>query len=120
MAPKKGFNTATGAASYFLGTPNVFDIVFKTTKQSEFFFEGDDENHSVVRIKTCACTGTAINYTPDGMWNAYERGQPVSVTMSLRFSELEPIFDTDYDENEFNYSVNRPDLRPVPIDAVGY
>ena len=120
MAPKKGFNTATGAASYFLGTPNVFDIVFKTTKKSEFFFEGDDENHSVVRIKTCACTGTAINYTPDGMWNAYERGQPVSVTMSLRFSELEPIFDTDYDENEFNYSANRPDLRPVPIDAVGY
>ena len=42
------------------------------------------------------------------------------MTLSLRFSELEPIFDTDYDENLFNYSENRPDLRPVPIDAVGY
>ena len=40
--------------------------------------------------------------------------------LSLRFSELEPIFDTDYDENLFNYDANRPDLRPVPIDAVGY
>ena len=122
MAPKKGINTATGAASYFLGTPNVFDLKFKTTTKGaiSFFYEGDDINHSVVRIKTCACTGCAVNYTPDGMWNAYERGQPVSVTMSLRFAELEPIFDTDYDEDLFNYSENRPDLQPIPIDAVGY
>ncbi len=117
MAPKKGINSQTGAASYFLGTPNVFDIVFKTTRDKYGIL---NENDAVVRIKTCACTGTAVNYTPDGMWNAYEKGQPVSVTMSLRFSELEPIFDTDYDDNLFNYSENRPDLRPVPIDAVGY
>ena len=121
MAPKKGIDTSTGGASYFLGTPNIFDIVFKTTKDGgNFFFAGDDENNSVLRIKTCACTGAAINYTPDGMWNAYDRGQPVSVTMSLRFAELEPIFDTDYDENVFNYDKGRTDLRPVPIDAVGY
>ena len=117
MAPKKGINSQTGAASYFLGTPNVFDIVFKTTRDKYGIL---NENDAVVRIKTCACTGTAVNYTPDGMWNAYEKGQPVSVTLSLRFSELEPIFDTDYDDNLFNYSENRPDLRPVPIDAVGY
>ena len=121
MAPKKSISSATGEGSYFLGTPNVFDITFKTTKDGgNFFFEGDDENISVVRIKTCACTGAAVNYTPDGMWNAYDRGQPVSVTLSLRFAELEPIFDIDYDENVFNYSKNRTDLRPVPIDAVGY
>ena len=122
MAPKKDVNSQSGASSYFLGTPNVFDLSFRTTKKGvdNFFFDGDDRNHSVVRIKTCACTGCAVNYTPDGMWNAYERGQPVSLTMSLRFSELEPIFDTDYDENEFNYSPNRKDLLPVPINAVGY
>jgi len=117
MAPKKGFGTATGDASYFLGTPNVFDIIFKTTRDKYSIL---NENDSVLRIKTCACTGTAVNYTPDGMWNAYEQGQPVSVTLSLRFAELEPIFDTDYDDDEFNYSESRPDLRPVPIDAIGY
>ena len=117
MAPKKGFNTATGAASYFLGTPNVFDIIFKTTRDK---YDILNENDAVLRIKTCACTGSAVNYTPDGMWNAYEQGQPVAVTLSLRFSELEPIFDIDYDENAFNYDKDRPDLRPVPINAVGY
>ena len=54
------------------------------------------------------------------MWNAYEDGQPVAITLTLRFSELEPIFDTDYDENDLNFDPNRPDLLPVPIDAVGY
>ena len=117
MAPKKGINKATGASSYFLGTPNVFDIIFKTTRDKYNIL---NENDSVLRIKTCACTGAAVNYTPDGMWNAYEKGQPVAVTLSLRFSELEPIFDTDYDDNLFNYDENRPDLRPVPIDAIGY
>ena len=117
MAPKKAIGTATGAASYFLGTPNVFDIIFKTTRDKYSIL---NENDAVLRIKTCACTGTAVNYTPDGMWNAYEQGQPVSVTLSLRFAELEPIFDIDYDDDEFNYSESRPDLRPVPIDAIGY
>ena len=32
MAPKKGISSSTGGASYFLGTPNVFDIKFKTTR----------------------------------------------------------------------------------------
>ena len=117
MAPKKGFNTATGAASYFLGTPNVFDIIFKTTRDKYNIL---NENDSVLRIKTCACTGAAVNYTPEGMWNAYEKGQPVAITLTLRFNELEPIFDTDYDDNYFNYDPQRTDLLPVPMDAVGY
>ena len=117
MAPKKGINTATGAASFFLGTPNVFDIIFKTTRDK---YDILNENDSVLRIKTCACTGAAVNYTPEGMWNAYEKGQPVAITLTLRFNELEPIFDTDYDNNYFNYDPQRTDLLPVPTDAVGY
>ena len=120
MAPKKASDTGTQGRSFFLGTPNVFDIHFKTTKRKANFFNSIDRNDSVLRIKTCACTGAAVSYTPEGMWNAYEDGQPVAITLTLRFSELEPIFDTDYDENDLNFDPNRPDLLPVPIDAVGY
>ena len=120
MAPKKQSNSTGGGRSFFLGTPNVFDIHFKTTKRKANFFNSIDRNDSVLRIKTCACTGAAVSYTPEGMWNAYEDGQPVAITLTLRFAELEPIFDTDYDENDLNFSPNRPDLLPVPIDAVGY
>ena len=120
MAPKKASDTGTQGRSFFLGTPNVFDIHFKTTKRKANFFNSIDRNDSVLRIKTCACTGAAVSYTPEGMWNAYEDGQPVAITLTLRFAELEPIFDTDYDENDLNFSPDRPDLLPVPIDAVGY
>ena len=118
MAPKKSNDTQSGGGSFFLGTPNIFDIHFKTAKTKDYQIL--DRNDSVLRIKTCACTGAAVNYTPEGMWNAYEKGQPVAITLSLRFNELEPIFDTDYDNNYFNYDPQRTDLLPVPTDAVGY
>ena len=120
MAPKKALGTKSGGGSYFLGTPNIFALNFKTARTNNSFWEILDRNDSVMRIKDCACTGVSVNYTPDGMWSAYEKGQPTSVTLSLRFSELEPIFDTDYDDNYFNYDPQRTDLLPVPMDAVGY
>ena len=121
MAPKKSEGTKSGGGSFFLGTPNIFDIHFKTAREKgSGYNQLFDRNDSVLRIKTCACTGAAVNYTPEGMWNAYEEGQPVAITLTLRFSELEPIFDTDYDNNYFNFDPQRTDLLPVPTDAVGY
>ena len=117
MAVKKNNKNKTGEGSFFLGTPNIFDIHFKTSKQN---YEILDRNDSVLRIKTCALTGVAVNYTPDGMWNAYEKGMPTSVLLSLRFGELEPIFDTDYEEDPFEFNNRVTDQRPVPIDAIGY
>ena len=118
MAPKKSNDSLSGGASFFLGTPNIFDIHFKTAKTKDYQIL--DRNDSVLRIKTCALVGASVNYTPDGMWSAYEKGQPTAITLTLEFNELEPIFDTDYDNNYFNYDPQRTDLLPVPTDAVGY
>ena len=122
MAPKKGVtnNSRSGGGSFFLGTPNIFALNFKTARTNNSFWEILDRNDSVMRIKDCALTGVTVDYTPEGMWSAYEKGQPTSITLGLRFSELEPIFDTDYDDNYFNYDPQRTDLLPVPMDAVGY
>jgi hypothetical protein len=117
MAVKKNNKNKTGEGSFFLGTPNIFDVHFKTSKKN---YEILDRNDSVLRIKTCALTGVAVNYTPDGMWNAYEKGMPTSVLLSLRFGELEPIFDTDYEEDPFKINNKVTDQRSVPIDAIGY
>ena len=114
MAVKKMGTDSPGGAAYFLGTPNVFDIEFRTSKSNR---EITNTNHSVLKIKTCACVGAAVNYTPEGMWNAYEKGQPTSCILSLQFKELEPIFNTDYDEDPFNYD-NLTGY--IPSNAVGY
>ena len=114
MAVKKRKNSGPGGASYFLATPNVFDISFRTSKTNQ---EINNRNNSVLRMKTCACVGAAVNYTPQGMWNAYEKGQPTSSILSLQFKELEPVYNTDYEEDPFEYN-NLTGF--VPENGVGY
>jgi hypothetical protein len=79
---------SSSGSNFFLGTPNVFQLQYK--------YDGINELKGVNKIKTCALTGFAVDYAPDGMWASYEQGQPASVTINMSFSELEPIYNTDY------------------------
>jgi hypothetical protein len=63
-------------------------------------------------------TQFATNYTPDSFWAAYDEGQPLSVSISMAFTELEPIYDTDYQES--NRIDSRIDLSSISNDSVGY
>jgi len=86
----KTMNNQAGDRSIYLGTPNVFRMQFRTT--------GGRIIEGVNRIKPCAVVGTAVNYTPDGQWSAYDEGQPVSCTFSIQMKELEPVYASDYSE----------------------
>ena len=113
---------SAGAQSYFLGTPNVFQLQYKTSNGNPI--------KGVNRIKTCALVGFSMNYTADGTWAAYDDGQPVSVIMNMSFKELEPIYDTDYQSDiitERKFVDNQPfgtansgDLYEIKPDDVGY
>ena len=101
-----------GGPSFFLGTPNIFRLRFVTN--------GNRNILGVNKFKPCALTNVSINYTPEGQWLAYENGMPIAVNMSLRFAELEPIYDTDYSEDiakERQYNPDDPnsvgDLYPI-------
>jgi len=107
MAAKKKLGKA-GAGSFFLGTPNVFKLVYKNR---------GNPITGVNRFKICALTNFSCNFTPDGVWAAYEAGQPVSTIISMQFNELEPIYDTDY-MNEIEDG--RTDLQGVDDESVGY
>jgi len=131
MAAKTMTSTA-GKASLYLGSPNVFRLQYRTA--------GGDIIEGVNRIKPCAVVGTSVNYTPDGQWSAYDKGQPVSCTLSVNMSELEPVYASDYSENVIGsrYSgsaaidfaggdgplspdvVGEGDLYPIKPTEVGY
>ena len=87
----KTLNNAAGDRALFLGTPNIFRLQYRTANGE--IIEG------VNRIKPCAITGTAVNYTPDGVWSAYDQGQPVSTVLTIGMAELEPVYASDYSEN---------------------
>ena len=90
-APRKlNSQSGAGAASVFLGTPNVFKLSYKT---------GNKEISGLNKFKICALVNMSVIYAPDGQWAAYAEGQPVSVQMSLTFNEIEPVYESDYQEN---------------------
>ena len=85
MAPKiKG-------GALFLYTPNVFLINFIHRGQNHPFLN---------KIKPCALTGLGVNFTPDGAYMTYEDGSPVAYNLQFSFSEMEPIYDIDYENDE--------------------
>ena len=113
-APKKrgsATGEVAGGSSFFLGTPNIFEVKFMTSLNGK-----PVENPSVGMMKPMAMKAFKCNYTPDSLWAAYCDGQPVQVVMTADLLELEPVFDTDYigEQGQNN------NLRPVPENAVGW
>lgn len=98
MAPVRKLSDAGGtdSAGFYLGAPNVFDIQFKTGENSQM--------QSIGKIKTCALQQCNVNYTPDGFYAAFQdsivTSQPISVTMQLSFTELTPMYNDDYSQDE--------------------
>ena len=109
-APRKlNSQSGAGAASLFLGTPNVFKLSYKT---------GNEEISGLNKFKICALVNMNVIYAPDGQWAAYAEGQPVSVQMTLNFQEIEPVYESDYQEKIFgNLGDNNAKVYP---DDVGY
>lgn len=94
MAAKKssaqGSATASTNAGTFLKAPDIFQLEYVQNSQP---IKG------VNKFKLCALTNFAVNYAPDGQWSAYEEGQPVSYNIGLSFTEIEPVYEQDYDDN---------------------
>lgn len=82
MAPKVDGQT-------FLKTPDIFELRYRQGGQPHSFLH---------KFKQCFLSSVNVNYTGEGNYTTYEDGTPVSMIMDLTFQELEPIYNTDYDE----------------------
>ena len=110
-APRKlNSQSGAGAASLFLGTPNVFKLSYKTA--------GNKEISGLNKFKICALVNMNVIYAPDGQWAAYDEGQPVSLQMTLNFQEIEPVYENDYQTNIFD-GLGNNNAKVYP-DDVGY
>jgi hypothetical protein len=92
---KEGSAVKTTNTGLFLKAPNVFNISYN----------GIGAN-GLNKIKTCALRNVNVNYTPDGSYMTFRDGTMTSYEINLQFSELEPIYDKDYNtvkDNEIGY-----------------
>ena len=100
---------AAGSTSLFLGSPNVFQLQYMhgpTSKQIK----------GLNRFKTCALTDMSMQYTNGGMYQSFTDGQPAHMTMALAFTELEPVYENDY---QANTTADRSDSM-IYNDEIGY
>jgi len=89
---KRGMAPIKTEANLFLKTPNTFNI------QYLYRPGGANKDHPFIgRIKECALTSFTVNYTPEGQYATYSDGFMVSYEMQMQFTELEPVFNSDYE-----------------------
>ena len=91
---KQGMSVKTTASNVFLKSPHVFDINYKT-----FDRNGTEKTHpSINLIKTCALVDCGVEYTPDGSYMTFndEERTMTSYKISLQFTELDPVYDKEY------------------------
>ena len=78
--------------------------------QLEYIYNGDasdvasGQTHPYLnKIKPCALTNVSVNYTPGGKYMTYaDGGSMVQTTLTMTFTEVEPIYDLDYRQDDHN------------------
>jgi len=88
MAPKTGSNTS--GAGLFIDAPNIFLLKYKT---------GSRDHPYLNKFKPCALTNMSMNYTGSGSYATYTDKTPVHMKLTLSFTELNPIYNEDYNSN---------------------
>jgi len=112
---KQGMSVKTTPSNVFLQSPNIFAIRYQHWDGEKF-----SEHPSINRIKKCALISCDVDYTPDGTYMTYndERKTMTSYQLSLRFSELEPVYENDYGGASGKTSTTAG--RPLANDEIGY
>ena len=91
MAPKVDASTQISGNALFIKTPNVFELRYRRGIQNHPFLH---------KFKQCFLTDVSVNYTGEGVYATYDDSTPISMQMDLTFKELEPIYNTDYEDSD--------------------
>ena len=80
----------TNTGGIFISSPDIFQLTYK---------RGKDQHPFLNKFKPMALTDMQLNYTGSNTYATYADGTPIHITVSLTFTELNPIYAEDYDDN---------------------
>jgi len=86
---KQGMSPIRSESNLFLKSPHTFKLEYKN---------GSRDHKALNKFKECALKSCALQYTPDGNYATFEDGVMTKYQMTLGFTELEPVFNDDYEE----------------------
>ena len=87
---KQGMSPIRSESNLFLLSPNVFQV--------HYVLNGDGANdHPYIgKMKECAMTNFAVDYTPQQNYSTLADGFMTAYTIQMTLKELEPVFNDDY------------------------
>ena len=85
---KQGMAAIRSKSNLFLKAPHTFQLKYN--------YRGKDEHPYLNSFKECALKSCDVNYTPENSYSTYEDGVMTAYSLTLAFSELEPIYNDDY------------------------
>lgn len=95
-ALKQGMSVRRSQSGLFLLSPHIFEL--------KYLAGSSQQNPHLNKFKMCALTGLNVNYTPNQTFMALANNMPVAYQVDMQFSELEPIFNNDYkDDNSIGF-----------------
>ena len=86
---KQGMSPKKGKTFTFIKAPHTWFIGY---------YHKGSTSPWLNMFKECALESMSMDYTPDGQYSTFTDGALTSYQMQLSFKELEPVFDSDYDE----------------------
>ena len=95
-ALKQGMSVRRSQSGLFLLSPHIFEL--------KYLAGSSQLNPHLNQFKLCAMTGLNVNYTPNQTFMTFANNMPVAYQVDMQFSELEPIFNDDYkDDNSIGF-----------------
>ena len=91
MSPKTVPNKEGATGTLYLKTPSIFELTY---------MQGGKKHNFLHNFKQCFLENMSVNYTGEGTYSTYDDGTPISMIMDLQFKETEPVYDSDYDNEE--------------------
>ena len=92
---KQGMAPIRTKANLFLKSPNTFKVTYLHRGES------GEEHFGLNKFKECALLGLNVDYTPNANYATFTDGTMVAYRLTMRFQELEPVYNDDY-QNEQN------------------
>lgn len=94
---KKSMAAKSGGGA-FLEAPDIFEIKYMDGDTGQL-------HNSLNRIKASALQNMNVDYTPAGTYSTFADANKTMTAyrMTLQFGELDPIYDTDYDDHPIGF-----------------
>ena len=92
---KQGMSPIRSKSNLFLKSPHTFQLQYLLREGRR-----SREHPFINKFKECALQAFGVQYTPTGNYSTFSDGVMTQYNISMTFTELEPVFNDDYGDQD--------------------